>query len=114
MRTHRLVWRDLYRNRLLVTGITLLCLGMGNWMVGSRKLAHYRGVLATAAGSSQPSLRFGNEGLWQSAREVDERTLVARNKMDLYHVVASGGRLMITIGLLSLVAAFISRRHRAG
>jgi hypothetical protein len=112
------VYRHFYKSRLLATGITFLCLGTGNWIVGSRKIAHYRAVLveAPAVRSGDASASTRTVGFRRRVREVDGRAAIARNKLDLYHVVASGGRLMVSLGLLSVVAAIVSwrRRRQAG
>lgn len=102
--------RELYKSRLLITGITLLCLGIGNWMVGSHKVTHYQSILPVAV--LEPSLLA--TGTWQLPTEEGERVNIARAKVDFYHVVVSGGRLLASIGVLCTIAALIRLRRRQG
>lgn len=106
--------RELYKNRLLITGITLLCLGIGNWIVGSHKVTHYRSVLIQASPAAVLELSLLAKGIWQLPTEEGERANIARAKVDFYHVVVSGGRLLASIGVLCTIAALIRVHRRQG
>lgn len=103
---------ELYKSRLLVAGITFLCLGIGNWTVGSRKIIHYQSVVAQASSVAMLESSLSAKRVWELPTEKDERANIARAKVDFYHVVASGGRLLASIGALCTIAALIRLRTR--
>ncbi|MGH7830168.1 MAG: hypothetical protein ACREP8_08320 [Candidatus Binatia bacterium] len=100
--------RDIYSSYSLVTGIMLLVLGIGNWMVGAMEVTKYQGIMQNTA-------RTGLEDSYLSFQELDyqknaevlrrinqdrEKYNAARVKIDFYYVVLSGGRLLFCLGLL--------------
>ncbi|MFM8411096.1 MAG: hypothetical protein ACKOCT_12535 [Alphaproteobacteria bacterium] len=90
-----------YRNHLLVAGLGLIALGVGNWATGAARLAD---IAATAV--SEPAARTtrGHEAA------VDADVEVARVRQDFYHVVATGGRLLVATVIV--LAAFGAVRAR--
>jgi len=104
--------RRYYQSRLLIGGVTLVLLGVGNAFIGSRKLAQYEGVVAEGVAHgylAEPAA--SNRGLGP-VDENDERYTMSRAKVDLYHVVLSGGLLMIAVGMVLTTAAWIHLRLR--
>ena len=91
-----------YKNLPLVTGIGLIALGLGNWVTGSVRLAEHAPV-ATSAPATEEHDRNGR-------LSKDPEVELAQVRMDFYHVVASGGRLMTAAGLI--VAMFGLARQR--
>lgn len=87
-----------YRNLPLVIGLVLMVLGLGNWMTGEIRTEEHRAIAAQShrRGQFEPS-----------AEEIE----IARVRMDFYHVVASGGRLLATAGFL-LAAVGLARHLR--
>jgi hypothetical protein len=104
--------RVLYKSRLLVTGITFLCLGIGNWIVGNHKVADYQSIMTQASPAVVPKSSLLAKGTWKLPTEEVERANIARAKVDFYHVVVSGGRLLASIGALCTIAALIRLRAR--
>jgi len=104
----------LYKSRLLVTGITLLCLGIGNWVVGNHKVIHYQSILIHTFPVAVLEPPLLAKGTWKLPTEEGERANIARAKVDFYHVVVSGGRLLASIGILCTIAALIRLRRRQG
>jgi hypothetical protein len=104
--------RRYYQSRLLITGVTLLILGGANAFIGSRKLAQYERVVAE--GAARGYLAESDAGLrgLGPVDENDERYHIGRAKVDLYHVVLSGGLLMIGVGMVLTTAAWIRLRLR--
>ncbi len=102
--------RRYYQSRLLVTGISLLVLGAGNVLIGSQKLAQYQHVVAVGRARGY----FPDTGTASSVlRPVDdegERYNISRAKVDLYHVVLSGGLLMLALGAILTAAAWVRVR----
>src|SRR5262245_49390503 len=100
--------RRMYQSRLLVLAITLLVLGMGNTIMGIQKLRQYqtivaegraRGYFPDAAGSTDRILRpLDDEG---------ERYNIGRAKVDLYHVVLSGGLVMMAVGVVVTIIGWL-------
>ena len=82
-----------YKNTPLVAGIVLIALGLGNWVTGSIRTAEHAGEIEEAR---QAPSRGGVSSDRLTAEEVE----IARVRMDFYHVVASGGRLMTAGGFL--------------
>ncbi len=100
--------RDFYSSYLLVAGIMLLILGIGNWIIGGLQIREYQGLLYRTA-------RTGLEESYHSFQELDhqkneevlrrinedrEKYNAARVKLDFYYVVLSGGRLFFLAGAL--------------
>lgn len=109
--------KDLYLKPGFVTGLVLVLLGAGNWIVGSVQVNHYRAVVAAGAD-------FGKDGSYggfgqrtpQENREIlgrihEEREQydAARVKMDFFYVVLTGGLILFLAGLfLAGLALFTS------
>ena len=87
--TRRRAW---YKNMPLVTGIGLVLLGAGNWATGTVRLREHAAIATSAP---QP------EADAAGARVAKDPELeLAQVRMDFYHVVASGGRLMTAAGVI--------------
>ena len=84
-----------YRNLPLVVGLVLMLLGLGNWLTGEIRTEEQR----ASAFQERPN------GVGPSAEEIE----IARVRMDFYHVIASGGRLLAAGGFL--LAAIGLARH---
>ncbi len=93
--------RPWYRNTPLVVGLVLMALGAGNWITGEVRLSRERAV-AFGALRSRPEPRTETE------REV------ARVRMDFYHVVATGGRLLAAGGFLLTAIGFARHLRPTG
>jgi hypothetical protein len=78
-----------------MTGLVLLALGLGNWITGTIRTAEHQERIEAAALRSSPSPDGET-----SDRPSEEEVEIARVRMDFYHVVASGGRLMTLAGVL--------------
>ncbi len=105
--------RIFYKSRLFVAGVTLLVLGVGNYLAAISKVAHYQQVVTNLSPqTSQPPL-FGAHGDEEAIpSEKWERWEIARAKLDYYHVVLSGGQLMMSAGVGCLLLAFITLRRQ--
>jgi hypothetical protein len=77
-----------YKNALLATGLSLMVLGIGNWIAGETRTSRHQ---EEAFGIGQP----------RAAKSLTaEEIAIARSRMDFYHVVATGGRGFTALGLL--------------
>jgi len=103
----------LYKSRLFVAGISLIVLGLGNYLTAISKVAHYQQIVSelTPDVSNPRPLLLREEGK-PFPSETWERWEIARAKLDYYHVVLSGGRLMLSAGMVCAVLALIRLRRR--
>ncbi len=99
--------RDIYSSYLLVAGLMLLLLGIGNWIVGAVQITKYQGLLRNTAktGLEESYRNFQeldlrkNEEVLRRISKDREKYNTARVKVDFYYVVLGGGRLLFFIGL---------------
>ena len=105
--------RLLYRSHLFIAGITLIVLGLGNYLAAQSKVAHYQEVIAEIAPQipAAPPFLLREEGR-PFPSEAWERWEIASAKLDFYHVVLSGGRLMTSIGMVCTAVALIRMRRQ--
>lgn len=82
---------------LFLAGVLLLVVGVGNWVVGTRKVRQYREELDRLP---RPVSRQVVSPLPRLPTDDEENYRIVRSKMDFYHVVASGGRLIAVAGLI--------------
>jgi hypothetical protein len=95
-----------YKSTILVAGFVLTALGAGNWITGTVRLREHEAIVMAPAPTPRGSARpLGRPGSTQEEMEI------ARGRMDFYHVVASGGRLMTFAGFV-LVTFALARRLR--
>jgi len=99
--------KDIYSSYLLVAGLMLLLLGIGNWIVGAVQITKYQRLLRSTAktGLEESYRNFQeldlrkNEEVLQRINKDREKYNTARVKVDFYYVVLGGGRLLFFIGL---------------
>ena len=102
--------RRYYQSRFLVTGVSLLVLGASNVFIGSTKLAQYQRIVAEGRARGYFPDTGGSNRVLRPVDDEAERYNIGRAKVDLYHVVLSGGLLMFVIGALLTAAAWIRVR----
>jgi hypothetical protein len=103
----------LYKSRLFVVGVSLLMLGLGNYLTAVSKVAHYQELVSELTPYiPQPRPFLLREEGQPFPSETWERWEIARAKLDYYHVVLSGGRLMLSAGMVCAVLALIRLRRR--
>ena len=99
--------RPYHRSRFLITGITLLVLGAGNALIGSQKLAQYQHIVAEGEARGYFPDTGGASRIVRPLDEEGERYNISRAKVDLYHVILSGGLLMLGLGAILTIAALV-------
>jgi len=104
--------RRYYRSRFFITGITLLLLGAGNAVIGSSRLAQYERVVADGRARGYFPDTGSADRILRPLDEEGERYNIMRAKVDLYHVVLSGGLVMLGVGAILTIAALIRLRTR--
>ena len=102
--------RRYYQSRFLVTGVALLVLGAGNVVIGSQKLAQYQRVVAEGRARGYFPDSGAANSVFSAADDEGERYNIGRAKVDLYHVVLSGGLLMVAFGIILTAAAYVRAR----
>lgn len=96
-----------YKSTTLIAGVVLLALGAGNWITGTIRLREHEAVVNAPRPAPSPR---ASQARPRSA-PADEEIEIARLRMDFYHVVATGGRLMTAAGFV-LVTFGLARRLR--
>jgi hypothetical protein len=103
--------RRLYQSRLLVLAVTLLVLGIGNTIIGTQKLRQYQAIVAEGRARGYfPDAATSTDRILRPLDDEGERYNIGRAKVDLYHVVLSGGLLMTAIGLVLTIIAWLRLR----
>ena len=99
--------KDIYSSYLLVAGLMLLLLGIGNWIVGAVQITKHQRLLRNTAktGLEESYRNFQeldlrkNEEVLRRINKDREKYNTARVNVDFYYVVLGGGRLLFFIGL---------------
>lgn len=107
--------RDLYSNKLLISGLACFVLGIGNWSVGTIQSTKYRNLLHKSAqtGLEESYRSFQeldhqkNEEVLRLINEDRERYNAARVKLNFFYVVLTGGRLLFLSGALLIISSLI-------
>ena len=103
--------RRWYQSRLLVLAMTLLVLGAGNAIIGSRKLGQYQAVVAEGRARGYfPDATSATDRILRPLDDEGERYNIGRAKVDLYHVVLSGGLVMIVVGVFLTLIGWVRLR----
>jgi hypothetical protein len=106
--------RPYYRSRFLITGVTLVVLGLGNAVIGSQKLAQYERVVEEGRMHGWVPDAHTTDRILRPVDEDAERYNISRAKVDLYHVVLSGGVVMLAVGAILTIAAWVRLRVQRG
>lgn len=106
--------RLLYQSRLLVLAITLLVLGIGNAIIGSQKLWQYQSIVAEGRARGYfPDAAGSTDRILRPLDDEGERYNIGRAKVDLYHVVLSGGLVMMVVGGVLTIIGWLRVRLRS-
>ena len=98
-----------YKDMLLVAGVLLILLGLGNWMVGAVRTRPHLEYLTQNPGP-RPSSQSLKAELLEPPDEERQQRDVARAKLEFYQLVQSGGRFMVLLGGICLLASWVARR----
>ena len=105
--------RRFYQSRLLVLAITLLVLGIGNTIIGTQKLGQYQTIVAEGRARGYfPDATASTDRILRPLDDEGERYNIGRAKVDLYHVVLSGGLVMMAVGVVLGIIAWLRLRLR--
>jgi hypothetical protein len=108
--TSSLSIRLLARNGLVLTGLLLLSIGLGDTIAGRSKIVQYEELLRTTAVAPAP---VDPTALFPTPSESQERQELARAKLGFYHLLVMVGQFLSAAGLLSIAAGIVQIRLRA-
>jgi len=98
-----------YKNLLLVAGALLIVLGIGNWVTGAVQSRPHAEVLRLNPGP-KPSPESLRSELLEPPDDKREERDVARAKLEFYQLVQSGGRFMVLLGGVCLLAGWLASK----
>jgi hypothetical protein len=112
--------RDVYTDWRVVTGLALVLLGAGNWLVGMQRTQLYSRIIAEEAKHSADNayLSFdeldpGSGGAVLEPLTVEQRRVsYATARMDFYHATFLTGQALVIVGLILTLIGFISLIQR--
>ena len=91
----------------------MLALGIGNWTMGSIKLAQYGSRMAAAVAEGGPEVRRpfrGTESILERRTDAHELYTKSLIKREQYRVVHRGGRMLTLLGSAFILIALARRR----
>src|SRR4051794_29175676 len=100
--------RGLARSGLVIAGLLLLGVGLGDSIAGRTKVAQYEELLRTTAPVPPPD----PTALFPTASENAERQELARTKLGFYHLLVTVGQVLSGAGLVLIAAGVIRLRIR--
>jgi hypothetical protein len=97
----------LVNSRLVVAGLLLLGVGLGDSIAGHSKIAQYEELLRTSAAPVAPD----PTALFPTASESQERHQLARAKLAFYHLLLTAGQLLSALGFALLAIGLVRLRR---
>jgi hypothetical protein len=98
-----------YKDVLFVAGVLLIALGIGNWVIGAVRTQPHAEYLHEHPGPRLQPEDPKAELLLPPDEERQQRD-VARAKLEFYQLVQSGGRFLVLLGCLCLLASRATRQ----
>jgi len=95
-------YRPVYKSAPIIWGLLLLALGVGNWVVGAVRAQGYEVYLIRNPGPETSSDL--KNSLLEPPDEAREERSISHAKLEFYELVRGGGRLMVALGALTLLA----------
>jgi hypothetical protein len=101
--------QQMLRSSLVVAGLLLVGVGVGDMVTGSVKLAQYEELFEATRhkGQRDPA------ALFPTATEGQERHELARAKVAFYHLLVNAGQLLFALGTALLSLGLLRLRLRA-
>jgi len=90
------VFHAVVRSGLVLAGLLLLAVGIGNVVAGQSKIQQY----VELAALTQPHAPRPPATLFPATTESDERHSLARAKVAFYELLVSAGWLLVALGVL--------------
>jgi len=99
-------------SHVLVAGVVLLVLGVGNWHMGSDKMRQYANRIAYARELGGPGVERpfrGTASILEPRTTANELYEDATAKHEYYRLVFRGGRLLCLLGGVLIASALLRR-----
>jgi hypothetical protein len=114
--------REVYSDYVLIAGLLMLLLGLGNWIVGTMESSRFEGIVHRTAqtGLEEKYSLFRqldqqkNEEVLRRITEDREKFNAARVKLEFFYVVLGGGQLLFFSGLVVTSFALLRIIRRDG
>jgi hypothetical protein len=103
--------RTVTRNALVLAGLLLLGVGLGDSIAGRTKIAQYEELLQTTVDIPAP---VDPAALFPTASESHERHELARAKLAFYQLLLTAGQFLSGAGLLLMAIGILRLRFQAG
>jgi len=98
----------LARSGVVIAGLLLLAVGVGDTVAGRIKIAQYEELLRTTPAPSPPD----PAALFATASEGRERRDLARAKLAFYHLLLTAGQLLSAVGFGLIALGILRMRMR--
>jgi len=99
----------LTRSALVMAGLLLFAVGVGDVIAGWAKIGQYRELVRATAAVERPD----PAALFPTANEGQERHAVAVDKLAFYQLVVTTGQLLAALGFTLMAAGALRVRIRA-
>ena len=99
----------LARSGLVLTGLLLLAVGLGNVIAGRSKIAQYAELVRVTA----PAPQRDPAALFPASTERGERHALARAKVAFYQLLVTAGQLLAAVGGLLVMTGALRLWLRA-
>jgi hypothetical protein len=96
------------RSGLVLTGLLLLGVGLGNMVAGESKIVQYRDVMSDVLETAASPAPADPASLFPPASEGEERYHLVRSKLAFYQLLLTAGQLLSALGV-SLVGLGVLR-----
>jgi len=104
----RAMLHALTRSALVMAGLLLLAVGVGDVIAGWTKIGQYRELVHATASIERPD----PAALFPTANEGQERYNVAVDKLAFYQLVVTAGRTLAALGFALMAAGVLHVRIR--
>ena len=99
----------LTRSALVMAGLLLFVVGVGDVIAGWAKIGQYRELVRLTAAVERPD----PAALFPTANEGQERHVLAVDKLAFYQLVLTAGRTLAALGIVLMAAGALHVRIRA-
>ena len=87
------------RSSLVLTGLLLLGVGLGNMVAGESKIVQYRDVLSDVLGATAAQAPADPTSLFPRPSEAEERRHLVQSKLAFYQLLVTAGQLLSALGV---------------
>lgn len=106
---------DIYGDWRIMAGIVLLLLGSANWIIGLERTREYSRIIAEATAAPIPNNAYRSfdeiepdSAVLEPFTAEQRRVSYATARMDYYHATFLTGEALMSIGVIAMLAGFIT------